>query len=362
VREPSAIALCYDQEVDDSLIREKVINDFVFSDRRLIERPDIAIHITPIHRAEVKERAQLRTAYSSYPKPFLGTPPAYPRSHVSITTSASLRDDERKRLEFLADLVRFFDASEQERRSDDLLFKVGRQMYELRQALRVDAGELAQELSIDGETLSLWERGAESPASAMYAWGLALGVFCPANKALVRVIDISPQLLRVLRENPEELHRLQPDQFESLVANRLDRMGYNVKLTGPTNRKDGGIDIIAVPKTMNVGSYVLAAQVKHHQGVQKVGRDAVDKLASWNGPFRLGMLVTNTAFTKDAIWAAAQERNRHFLRLRDFKHLKLWLHDQYGSPEDWREIPDTIELAPGVVIEIPKPKRVVGEK
>jgi hypothetical protein len=36
--------------------------------------------------------------------------------------------------------------------------------------------------------------------------------------------------------------------------------------------------------------------------------------------------------------------------------LKRWLQDQYGSPEDWREIPNSIEFAPGVVIEVPKPK------
>jgi hypothetical protein len=66
--------------------------------------------------------------------------------------------------------------------------------------------------------------------------------------------------------------------------------------------------------------------------------------------------VTNTAFTKDAVWAAAESRNRDFIRLRDFMDLKRWLQDQYGSPEDWREIPNSIEFAPGVVIEVPKPK------
>jgi len=33
-----------------------------------------------------------------------------------------------------------------------------------------------------------------------------------------------------------------------------------------------------------------------------------------------------------------------------------WLEGRFGEEEDWREIPDRIELAPGVVIEIPKPK------
>jgi hypothetical protein len=186
------------------------------------------------------------------------------------------------------------------------------------------------------------------------------GIFCPPSTALVRAINISPAMLAVLKENPAELRRLSPDQFEYFVANRLERMGYEVSLTGPTTHRDGGIDIIAVPKIRNVGSsFVLAAQVKHHEGEQKTGRDAVDRMASWNGPFRLGMLVTNTAFTRDAVWSAAQERNRDFIRLRDFTDLKRWLQDQYGTPEDWREIPDQIELAPGIVVRIPKPKLYV---
>lgn len=136
----------------------------------------------------------------------------------------------------------------------------------------------------------------------------------------------------------------------------LDRMGYEVSLTGSTTRKDGGIDIVAVPKATGVGSVVLAAQVKHYQGNHKTGRDAVDRLLAWKDTeIGVGMLVTNTAFTKDALWTAEQERNRHFLRLRDFTDLQRWLQDQYRSPEDWREIADNIELAPGVVIEVLKP-------
>jgi len=196
-----------------------------------------------------------------------------------------------------------------------------------------------------------------SPGAAMYEWCRALGVILPPKTALVRVVDVSPELLRVLKENPAELRRLRPEQFERFVANRLERMGYNVSLTGPTSRKDGGIDIVAVPKAPNIGSIVLAAQVKHHRENRKTGRDAVDRLLAWKDTdIGIGMLVTNTAFTKDALWAAAQARNKYFLRLRDFTDLQRWLQDQYGSPEDWREIPDKIELAPGVVIEIPKPR------
>jgi hypothetical protein len=134
-------------------------------------------------------------------------------------------------------------------------------------------------------------------------------------------------------------------------------MGYNVTLTGASNRKDGGIDLIAVPKLANLGSHVIAGQVKHHQGDHKTGRDAVDRLLAWKDSyFGVGLLVTNTSFTRDAVWTAQQERNARFLRLRDFTDLKRWLEGRFGEEEDWREIPNRVELAPGVVIEIPRPR------
>ena len=97
------------------------------------------------------------------------------------------------------------------------------------------------------------------------------------------------------------------------MAERMDRMGYNVTLTGATSRKDGGIDLIAAPKSASLGSVVIAGQVKHHQGDQKTGRDAVDRLLAWKDSyFGVGLLVTNTSFTHDAVWTAQQERASDF--------------------------------------------------
>ena len=48
------------------------------------------------------------------------------------------------------------------------------------------------------------------------------------------------------------------------MAERIDRMGYDVQLTGPTTRRDGDIDLIAIPKTRTLGAFLMAVQVKHH--------------------------------------------------------------------------------------------------
>lgn len=78
--------------------------------------------------------------------------------------------------------------------------------------------------------------------------------------------------------------------------------------------------MIAVPKVGGIGSVVIAGQVKHHRGDQKTGRDAVDRMLAWkDSQFHIGLLVTNTSFTQDAVWTAQQERNALFLRLRDLR-------------------------------------------
>jgi hypothetical protein len=174
---------------------------------------------------------------------------------------------------------------------------------------------------------------------------------------MVTPVDITPDIIKLLKEDPQRLMQLSPEQFENFVAERLDRMGFDVKLTGNTKMRDGGIDLdlIGVPKLRGVASFLIAAQIKHHSAEAKTGRSAVDRLLAWKGnPFQIGLLVTNTSFTRDALWVAAQDTHKGFLRLRDFDDLRRWLQDNFWSQDDWREIPREITLAPGVTIAIPK--------
>jgi transcriptional regulator with XRE-family HTH domain len=247
-----------------------------------------------------------------------------------------------------------------DRREYEYSARIGKALKEVRESLRLSQEDVAKQLRVNRITISRCEAGAQVPGTgATYQWCQALGLVLPQRTALVRVVDLSPALLRFLEEDPERLRSLGPDQFETFVADRLDRMGYDVALTGAITMRDGGVDLFAVPKAANLGSVVVAAQIKHHRGNQKSGREDVDRLLSWKGSaFGIGLLVTNTAFTRDAIWTAHKEANASFLRLRDLDDLKRWLEGRYGDERDWREIPQRIELAPGVVIEVPRPNIV----
>jgi transcriptional regulator with XRE-family HTH domain len=326
--------------------------DFVVGDRRLEERADIKPSII----AAPETRVEWVPGWTQSPgRGYVGGY-EFGGFMYRVEVSEEMEGRDTRPLNLLVDLMRYGHTSAADR-SYSFLQRIGSELKRIRESQRLTQSQIAEEAGVGRFTFSRWEAGGQSPsAGRLYLWCKALGLVLPPRTALVRVCDNSPELLRFLREDPARLHALSPEKFEQFVAERLDRAGFNVKLTGLTNRKDGGIDLIAVPKAASVGSIVIAAQMKHHQVAQKTGRDAVDRLLAWkDSMFGVGLLVTNTSFTKDAIWTAQQERNSRFLKLRDFTDLKRWLEDQFSDDAEWREIPARIELAPGCVIEVPRP-------
>lgn len=243
-------------------------------------------------------------------------------------------------------------------RSGETATLVGSALRRVRLGLGLTQTTLAQKINTSRIALSRWEAGAQPPSYGPFRlWCEALGVLRPKSQTTAQIMDVSARLLPLLRADPQLLGRLSPEQFEHVVAERLDRMGYEVSLTGATNRKDGAIDIIATPRALAVGRFLLAAQVKHHGTGKKAGSRDVRELLAWeNSAFRLGLVVTNTEFTADARWVG--EQHKAFLRLRDFHDLKRWLEGHFQSEQEWREIPDRIELAPGVWFDIPKPQNL----
>lgn len=174
----------------------------------------------------------------------------------------------------------------------------------------------------------------------------------------VSMVSFSDELLTWLLEDTERLKLLTPEKFQYLVADRLAQMGLDVQLVGDIYSKDGGVDIVAYPKARCAFPFLLAVQAKHHRSNRKTVtsdvRDFHGVMTSRSSPFHVGMLITNTAFTADAKWFT--DNNKTLLRLRDSTDLSRWMKNDFINDCDWREIPDKIELAPGVHISIPKPQ------
>lgn len=161
----------------------------------------------------------------------------------------------------------------------------------------------------------------------------------------------------MLREDPNRLRGLTPAQFEEFVADRLDKAGYEVTLTGAVNTPDGGIDIIATLRQPGVCPYMMAVQVKHHEEMRRTGDLDVRAMFSLQElGFSFGMIVTNTEFTKNARWREERSRAKPFLRLRGIHDIVRWLHDDFAGEQEWQELPDKIEIAPGVWVAVPRPR------
>lgn len=183
---------------------------------------------------------------------------------------------------------------------------------------------------------NLSDRGVDAQLLQVYSW-------------------ITEELLALLARDPQRLMDLGPERFEELVVERLSRMGYLVERSGSTYARDGGIDLVAVPEREALGPIVIAGQIKHHRKPDKTGVGDVDRLLAWKGaPFHLGLLITNTGFTSDARWKAGLEQNRYWMRLRDRRHLEKWLRGEFAPDSEVGELTDSILLAPGRSIRIPR--------
>lgn len=171
----------------------------------------------------------------------------------------------------------------------------------------------------------------------------------------VELVDISPQILHLLSIEPERLFEASPEFFENLICDRLNAIGYDLKRVGSsTFSKDGGVDILAWPRAPIVPC-LMAVQVKHTSlRDRKIGPPPVRDLLGIVQTLgvNVGLLVTNTTFTPDALWVAEQ---RPFLvRLRDFEALRRWLRNDFLQEHEWRDMPRQIELCPGVIINLPR--------
>lgn len=180
----------------------------------------------------------------------------------------------------------------------------------------------------------------------------------PATIPVVAIQPLSAQILQQLRIDPKNLFRLTPGQFEILIAEVFDKMGFDPILTGGVNRPDGGVDIIAVPRVRHGFGCLIAVQCEHHRVDRKTGRRKVGDLLRWRGGevFQMGALVTNTEFTKHARFEAAQSHNRAFLKLRDFNDVARWIRGNYDASKEWSEMPAEIRLGPDLVIPLPRPR------
>jgi HJR/Mrr/RecB family endonuclease len=139
--------------------------------------------------------------------------------------------------------------------------------------------------------------------------------------SLVRLDAVDLALYRALATHPELLKTLDWRLFEKLLADLLERLGYEVELQRGT--KDGGIDLFAVMKSGTFGPQRYLLQAKRWSN--KVDVEPVRQLAFLHTHYKMtkSCLATTATFTRGA-WELA-DQYRWQLELRDFSGLQQWI-------------------------------------
>lgn len=171
------------------------------------------------------------------------------------------------------------------------------------------------------------------------------------SKPIARIVTATVPLYRLLRRDLDAIYELSPAAFEDFVGDRLDTMGMDVHRVSSTFAPDGGVDLIATPRSSTF-PFLLAVQVKHHRHPSvKTGPGPVKDMQSVLAalPFHAGMIVTNTRFTPDADWWASQCPGK--LQLHDIETIRHWIEDRFHE-DRFRGIPSSIQLTPGLQVEV----------
>lgn len=133
---------------------------------------------------------------------------------------------------------------------------------------------------------------------------------------------ISEEFLARLAEFPEERFRINPRLFEEAVAELLNRLGYQVRLTPRSG--DKGRDVIAYLETPTAPMLMLV-ECKRYAANRLVGPDPITRL--WYRLFddhaNMAMVVTTSAFQPIAKETAS---NRGYQRsLKDGEDFIKWV-------------------------------------
>jgi restriction system protein len=143
------------------------------------------------------------------------------------------------------------------------------------------------------------------------------------------IITANEAMVEALKKQPRDVFKLDPRQYEELIAELLDDMGYDVTLTPAT--RDGGKDILASIKTP-CGEFLCLVDAKKYREDRKIGVSMVRTLYGTLADYQANsaMLVTTSTYSKDA--RVFQGRHRYQLSLQDYTDVAKWIQ-RYGTTQ-----------------------------
>jgi restriction endonuclease Mrr len=133
---------------------------------------------------------------------------------------------------------------------------------------------------------------------------------------------VNAELMKWLRQHPEDLLSVHPGTFELIVAEIFSDQGFEVEVLSSWNQPDGGIDLIAMKRDTLAGEVRVGIQCKRYVKTKTVRADLVWALEGRLEKFHLhkGVLATTAKFEEGVL----RDIQAHLWRieLRDLQRLK----------------------------------------
>ncbi len=130
------------------------------------------------------------------------------------------------------------------------------------------------------------------------------------------------------------LAEMPPYDFQQLVADLLEAMGYHIVWIAPPG-PDQGVDVIAATDPLGASGPRIKVQVKRHQG--RVSVDGIRSFMAVLGSNDIGLFVNTGGFTAEAEREARNQETRRITLLPAQKLVDLWVEHYHDLPEQARQ-------------------------
>ena len=129
----------------------------------------------------------------------------------------------------------------------------------------------------------------------------------------------------------QAIRKLNPYEFQDLVAALLRGMGYHTPFVAPRG-KDGGVDVIAYKDPLGTEAPAVLCQVKHRPDSAAGIADVQRLIGALQVGKNVGLFVTSGRYSNDALHAA---RTSHIhIELVDIsRFVELWI-EHYDSMDE----------------------------
>lgn len=145
-----------------------------------------------------------------------------------------------------------------------------------------------------------------------------------SNKEESTIITLSPvndRVLKYLSENPQAFYQLTGTEFEIVMIEIYNKLGYKVERTQPT--KDGGKDII-IRKPEILGDFIYYVECKKHAANRPIGVGIIRSLVGIVNTDRVngGILATTSYFSRDAKKFISENNYSCQIQMHDYDFIR----------------------------------------